>query len=160
MGFIEWCNINQGFIMGLFSFFSLIISVIAIWISISVSKLPYKRAIRITSGTYLGNIGISPLEDSGIYVNALNVGNVPIKIVDVGLLYREEKCLEANSIFETRRIINNMEDVEVYFSQKDLEKYFVGKKGSGTVRKLEKRGVLMEKIVENIKFSVFTSSYF
>lgn len=129
MGFIEWCNINQGFIMGLFSFFSLIISVIAIWISISVSKLPYKRAIRITSGTYLGNIGISPLEDSGIYVNALNVGNVPIKIVDVGLLYREEKCLEANSIFETRRIINNMEDVEVYFSQKDLEKYFVGKKG-------------------------------
>ena len=37
--------------------------------------------------------------------------------------------------------------------------FLLGKR-SGTVRKLEKRGFLMEKNVENIKFSVFTSSYF
>lgn len=45
MAFIEWCNNNQGFITAIFSLLSLLVSTIAIVISILTSRLPYKKAV-------------------------------------------------------------------------------------------------------------------
>lgn len=86
MAFIEWCNNNQGFITAIFSLLSLLVSTIAIVISILTSRLPYKKAVRVSSGSYFG-VGEGMENQQGVYVNILNVGNVPINIVEVGLLH-------------------------------------------------------------------------
>lgn len=54
MTFLEWCNNNQGFITAIFSLHSLLTSTTAIVISIFTSKLPYKKAVRVFSGSYFG----------------------------------------------------------------------------------------------------------
>lgn len=101
MTFVEWCNNNQGFITAIFSLLSLLISTTAIVISILTSKLPYKKAVRVSSGSYFG-VGEGMENQQGVYVNVLNVGNVPINIVEVGLLHGKKHCINTNTIAEAR----------------------------------------------------------
>lgn len=45
MEFIKWCNCNQGFLSAILTIISFILSVIAIWISISTAKRQNKIAL-------------------------------------------------------------------------------------------------------------------
>ena len=128
MLFIEWCNENQGFLAAIFSLLSLLISSIAIVISITTAKLPYKKAVRISSGSYFG-VGAGMEDKQGVYVNALNVGNIPINIVEVGLLHGKNQCINTNTMSEARGVLKQMESVEQYFPDDGLRDTFRGKKG-------------------------------
>ena len=45
MCFIEWCNQNNGFISAILSIIGLLLSIIAIVISIHTARLPYKKKL-------------------------------------------------------------------------------------------------------------------
>lgn len=128
MTFVEWCNNNQGFITAIFSLLSLLISTTAIVISILTSKLPYKKAVRVSSGSYFG-VGEGMENQQGVYVNVLNVGNVPINIVEVGLLLGKKYCINTNTIAEARGVLKQMESFEQSFPSMGLKETFKGKNG-------------------------------
>lgn len=128
MIFVEWCNENQGFLSAIFSLLSLLLSTIAIGISITTAKRPYKKAMRISAGSYFG-VGSGMEKEQGIYVNALNIGNVPINVVDVGLMHGTNYCINVDTISKVRGVLKQMEDVEQSFSRQDLRKTFIEKKG-------------------------------
>lgn len=71
MEIIEWCNNNQGFISAILSLLTLIVSIIAIIISIVTSRLPFKKKLLLTCGSFIG-IGV---ECTGTHVTVTNVGN-------------------------------------------------------------------------------------
>lgn len=72
MEIIEWCNNNQGFISAILSLLTLIASIIAIIISIVTSRLPFKKKLLLTSGSFIG-IGF---KCTGTHVTVTNVGNL------------------------------------------------------------------------------------
>lgn len=79
---IQWFNENNGFSAAILSVVGLLLSLIAIIISIKVSKLPYKKKIKINmSYNYFFPDG----KLLGIEVYALNLGNRPVRIKKVGL---------------------------------------------------------------------------
>ena len=52
--FIEWCNLNQGFISAILALTSIVLSVVAILVSIRVAKLPFRKKIAVAFYTNLG----------------------------------------------------------------------------------------------------------
>lgn len=52
-GFIQWCNTNAGFMDALLSFLTIVISSIAIFVSVKTAKLPFKKKLTVTHGVYL-----------------------------------------------------------------------------------------------------------
>ena len=89
--FIEWCNDNQGFLTFLLSTFTILISIIAIIVSIRTAKLPYyKRAILNSTQNYIvkaGNVSPVPYE---IELSFSNIGNCPIGLhtLAIGFHYK------------------------------------------------------------------------
>lgn len=148
MTFVEWCNNNQGFITAIFSLLSLLISATAIVISILTSKLPYKKAVRVSSGSYFG-VGEGMENQQGVYVNVLNVGNVPINIVEVGLLHGKKHCI--NTIAEARGVLKQMESFEQSFPSMGLKETFKGKNGRVYAFAKDAEGHIYKKYLCNAK---------
>ena len=78
---IEWCNINSGFIQAILALLTLIVSIIAIAVSIKTANLPYKKKMVLTFGSYIG-VGFV---DDGIHVTCINCGNRTFHIKKLGL---------------------------------------------------------------------------
>lgn len=146
MMFVEWCNENQGFVTAIFSLLSLLLSTIAIGISISTAKRPYKRAMRISAGSWLG-IGNDMEGNQGIYVKALNIGNVPINVVDVGMMLGNNICIKVDAISNLRCVLKQMEEVEQSFSREELKETFRGKKGRVYAFAKDAEGYIYKKYV-------------
>ena len=102
--------------------------------------------MRISAGSYLG-IGNGLEEKQGIYVNALNIGNVPINVVDVGLMHGKNRCINIDTISKARGVLKQMEDVEQSFSSEDLKKTFRGKKGRVYAFAKDAEGYIYKKYV-------------
>lgn len=50
---IEWCNNNTGFATIVLSILTLIVSIIAIFVSLSTARLPYKKKILVERGSFI-----------------------------------------------------------------------------------------------------------
>ncbi len=50
---IEWCNYNSGFVSAVLALSGLIISVVAIFVSISTARIPYKKKVVLSVSTEL-----------------------------------------------------------------------------------------------------------
>ena len=93
---INWCNENNGFITAILSAIGLLLSVIAIVISIRTARLPYKKKLKLTSSvdvffsknTVTGEV-ISNI--IGITVNAANIGSRNVSIVYLGLCIKDKE---------------------------------------------------------------------
>ena len=46
---VNWCNKNNGFITAILSAIGLLLSIIAIVVSIRTARLPYKKKLKLTS---------------------------------------------------------------------------------------------------------------
>lgn len=91
---IEWCNINNGFLTAIMSLVGLIISTIAIIVSIKTARLPYKKKILITHSIDIGFYSNPMLEQTGtdivgMSVNATNVGARNVNITYLGISVKD-----------------------------------------------------------------------
>ncbi len=118
---ISWCNENQGFVSAILSLFTMILSGMAIFISVITSKLPYKKKLVIGCGTYISNI------ESGYCVTAVNIGNRNIKIQMIGLSIGKENIVNLDTLHESKKVLSPTEETSQYFEiehlKYQLEKY-------------------------------------
>ena len=94
MCFIEWCNQNNGFISAILSIIGLLLSIIAIVISIHTARLPYKKKLLLGSSLLLGvsRIPLRGTETSlvGMSSTATNVGNRTISLTYLGFAIKKD----------------------------------------------------------------------
>ena len=77
--FINWCNDNQGFLTFILSAFTIIISIIAIFVSFQTARLPYrKRAILNSTHSYIISSNSNVRIPFQIELAFSNVGNCPV----------------------------------------------------------------------------------
>lgn len=85
MIFVQWCNENNGFLTAILSVIGLLLSIIAIVVSIHTARLPYKKQLLLGSSLLLGasvNLGISAKTFiMGLSASATNIGNRTINHV-------------------------------------------------------------------------------
>lgn len=117
---IKWCNDNSGFSQIVLSLVTILISIIAIIISIITARLPYKKKILITYGSYIG-IGY---RDDGIHVTITNIGNRNIYIKNIGIILDKKIILQSKESFTLKdKLLSPGETVSTYLSSEDLKEY-------------------------------------
>lgn len=95
MEIIQWCNTNSGFLTGVLSLLTLLVSIIAIAVSIRTAKLPYKKKVSLSSSldiAFMQNplTGESGSGILGISVNAANVGARNVNITYLGISIKDK----------------------------------------------------------------------
>lgn len=78
---IQWCNDNAGFIAALQTLSTVLLSVVAIAVTVYVSRLPYKKGLKLYSGLNYDEDGNYTM-DLFLY----NSGNAPLYIKYIQLL--------------------------------------------------------------------------
>ena len=117
---IKWCNDNSGFAQIILSLITILISFLAIIISIITARLPYKKKILLTCGSYIG-IGY---DDDGIHVTVTNIGNRNVCIKNIGIILDKKMILQAKESFSLKdKILEPGESVSTYLSSTDLKEY-------------------------------------
>lgn len=97
---INWCNNNVGFIEALLSIVGLIVSIIAIVVSIRTARLPYKKGVKL-SKTFDYNFSINKETKKvstkliGVSLSAVNTGSRDINLTFLGLVIKK-KCLKSS----------------------------------------------------------------
>lgn len=86
---VNWCNINNGFLTALLSLLTLIVSTIAVIISVHTARLPYRKKLILSSkiSWLLSQDSLSgqiASKFNGISVEATNIGNRNINISFLG----------------------------------------------------------------------------
>ena len=92
---INWCNLNNGFLTAVLSVIGLLLSVLAIIVSIKTARLPYKKKIKLSSSidiAFSKNMltGETTSEIVGVSVNASNVGSRNINITYLGIMVKDK----------------------------------------------------------------------
>lgn len=106
---IDWCNANEGFVSAILALVSLLLSVVAIYISISVAKLPFKKKISLAFYT---NMGIGDAKGYvGYEVVATNIGNRVVATDYVGLGYYKKGKLQR--LYTINRNLENKQRLDV-----------------------------------------------
>lgn len=106
---IAWCNANEGFVSAILALVSLLLSVVAICISISVAKLPFKKKISLAFYT---NMGIGGAKGYiGYEVVATNIGNRVVATDYVGLGYYKKGKLQR--LYTINRNLENKQRLDV-----------------------------------------------
>ena len=77
---IKWCNENVGFATIVLSVLTLLVSIIAIIVSVRTANLPFKKLLKIEVGSYISTEG-----DTGLHVTAINCGNMDFTICSMGV---------------------------------------------------------------------------
>lgn len=114
--FINWCNNNEGFTSAVLSTLTLIVSLIAIIVSIKTAQKPYKRKLAINGGTSVG-IGFG---FKGIHITAVNIGNIPVMIKTIGIKVGKDKIINRNTITQSQILLKPTETTTQYFSKNEL----------------------------------------
>jgi len=130
--FIQWCNDNSGFLSALLSIIGLIMSMIAIIVSIKTARLPYKKKLLLNSTLSVGasiRPGLSA-ETSiiGITAAAINVGNRSISLTYLGYAVKKDgkfnKLYPFSRDFDCTASLSPSEMKEVLFYTDELLKCF------------------------------------
>lgn len=130
MCFIEWCNQNNGFISAILSIIGLLLSIIAIVISIHTARLPYKKELLLGSSLLLGvsQIPLRGTETSlvGMSSTATNVGNRTISLTYLGFAIKKDgklnKMYPVDRPFDSTETLDPSEMHDVQFSKAEIIK--------------------------------------
>lgn len=99
---INWFNYNNGFITAILSAIGLLLSVIAVVVSIRTARLPYKKKLKLTSyvdvliskNTVNGEVFSNIM---GISVNVANIGSRNVSITYLGIFVKDKKTIWINN---------------------------------------------------------------
>lgn len=109
---IQWCNDNVGFATIVLSALTLLVSIIAIFVSIRTARLPYKKLIKIEAGSYFTTDGASRL-----HVTAINCGNMDFTISSMGFVAEDNKLMiNMHSPNQYPFRLKNGEQISEYFT--------------------------------------------
>ncbi len=113
---IEWCNLNVGFATILLSTGTLFLSLIAIIVSISTARLPYKKKLLLLTGNFIDIC----TNNGGIHITVTNTGNRKIKLKKIGLLVNKKYIMNTNTIKESLITLLIGDSTEQYFNYEEL----------------------------------------
>ena len=85
---IQWYNDNVVFATIVLSTLTLLVSIIAIIVSIRTARLSYKKLIKIEADSYFTTDGAS-----GLHVTAINCGNMDFTISSMGFVAKDNKLM-------------------------------------------------------------------
>ncbi|MCD7823909.1 MAG: hypothetical protein LUG86_07860 [Oscillospiraceae bacterium] len=89
MDFITWCNDNSGFMSAVLSFIGLVVSGIAIAVSVNTARLPYKKKLKLCTDEVAVKSKISSSRyrtaSSGILISCVNIGSRDILLTGLGI---------------------------------------------------------------------------
>lgn len=130
MCFIRWCNENNGFISAILSVIGLLLSLIAIVISIHTARLPYKKKLLLGSSLLLGvsRIPLRGTETSlvGMSSTATNIGNRTISLTYLGFAIKKGRAINKmypfNRPFDSKAMLDPSEMYDVQFSREEIIK--------------------------------------
>lgn len=114
---IKWCNENEGFLTAILSIATLFVSIIAIVISICTSRLPYKKKLLLTIGSFIG-VGIDSI---GIHVTATNIGNRNVRIKNIGLLINKKVYTNIKTVADSQIVLSTGDSTTQYFDNNELK---------------------------------------
>lgn len=109
---IKWCNDNVGFATIVLSSLTLLVSVIAIVVSVRTARLPYKKMLKIETGSYL-----TTDDESGLHVTATNCGNMDFTINSMGFIGKGNQFMvnfHSNNQYPLR--LKNGDQASEYFT--------------------------------------------
>lgn len=133
---IQWCNDNNGFLTAVLSFLGLLLSVIAIVISIRTARLPYRKGLKQGASyniVFSKNVITSQVNTqmAGISVTAVNVGARDINISFLGLAVKDkslgqsiQKMAGITSDIGGKGVLHSTELYEAVYSVSDLIQSF------------------------------------
>ena len=130
--FIEFCNNNQGFVSAILSFFAILISVIAIVVSIHAAHLPYRKKLWLGHKVLCNyNSKTNKLESGGYIIEVTNVGNVPISLEFFGWAYKDstgkiKRIFNADDPKKNSTFLKIGQTVSIEY-KKDMRKNSTGK---------------------------------
>lgn len=125
---IQWCDNNEGFVSALLTIFALILSIIAIVVSLKTARLPYKKKLKLYSNTkyavlegYHGGVSLAGMS---LTAGAVNLGNRQINIEYLGFgIYIEGRLKKLTPLgrnIDCRGILECTEMREVDFTVQEL----------------------------------------
>lgn len=124
MEFIKWCNENNGFLTAILSIIGLLLSTIAIVVSISTARLPYKKRLLLGSSLLIGTSIGANIQVLGLSASATNIGNRTINISYLGYALKKDGRLQKlnpiNRVFNASAKLEPSEKHEVEFYRDEL----------------------------------------
>ena len=112
---IQWCNENVGFATIVLSALTLLVSIIAVLVSIRTARLPYKKLLKIEVGSYSTTDGAS-----GLHVTAINCGNMDFTVSYIGFITRDNQLMiNIHHINQYPFRLKNGEQISEYFTDED-----------------------------------------
>lgn len=163
---IKWCNDNNGFLTGVLSLLTLVVSVIAVVASIRTARLPYKKKVTLSSSFMLGMV-TEPFASKpmviGLEAGITNLGNRAIHITYLGYAVKKNKkyyrMYPISRTIECKKTIAPTEIMTVSFMTDELIKgladeptdtkllvYAVDSENKEYIRKAGTVGRLLEKL--------------
>lgn len=130
MCFIQWCNENTGFLTAILSVIGLVLSSVAIVVSITTARLPYKKRILLSSSVIIGtSINVGGAVDTsilGMSATATNIGNRKVNLTYLGFAIKKDGRLNMfyplNREFGGKGSLAPSEMLETNFSKDELIK--------------------------------------
>ena len=104
MDLIKWCNSNAGFLTAVLSLIGLVLSTIAIIVSLRTARLPSKKKILLRSCALFGAPPGETPHVLGMSVSATNIGNRAVSLTYLG--YAIEKDGQFNIFYPLSRDFN------------------------------------------------------
>lgn len=109
---VQWCNENVGFATIVLSALTLMVSIVAIVVSIKTAQLPYKKLLKIETGSRFTIDG-----EIGLYVTAINCGNMDSTMQSMGFISKEKKfIINVNSNNQYPARLHNGEMITEFFT--------------------------------------------
>lgn len=118
---IYWCNNNTNFSTILLSTLTLIVSIVAIFVSISTSRLPYKKKLLLLSGSFISG------SDIVIHITAINVVNILIRIYTIGFIITSKVYIQPRTLSKSQIMLDQGETISQYSILADFTSVLIPK---------------------------------
>ncbi len=113
---IMWCNQNQGFVSAILSLVTILLSAIAIIISVIVAKIPFRKKVVVECGNTIS------VNEIGYHVTAVNIGNRNVKIRTIGFFVVDKVIINTNTLEQSAKVLLPTEESSQYFSKIQMDK--------------------------------------
>ncbi len=118
--FVNWCNENQGFLTFLLSAFTILLSIIAIIVSINTARLPYKKRVLLNiEYKYALLTNSDEMAPYQLRLSIINIGNSPIGIKSLALGFKKNGRMQKLTLIDG----SNFESTILEISNKAIYDY-------------------------------------